>query len=232
MSTSAAPVDDVLKLACRAPSVHNTQPWRWRVRENRVDLYADLRRQRSTPTRNGVTWCSAAARRCTTSRSPPRRWAGGRGPPRARPDRRAPRGQHRARPRTAGPRRRRPPRRDPRPPHRPPTAHLLAGAPRTTERALHGRQPMGRTAAAGLRRDRQDTPRAAHPTRRHPAAPQPRLPQRARQRHRLLGQRRRPRRPHPPRGRRDVLGRTEPSLPQRRARRPGRSIPANPRTGC
>lgn len=45
MSTSAAPVDDVLELACRAPSVHNTQPWRWRVRENRVDLYADLRRQ-------------------------------------------------------------------------------------------------------------------------------------------------------------------------------------------
>jgi len=43
--TSAVPVDDLLELACRAPSVHNTQPWRWRVRENRVDLYADFRRQ-------------------------------------------------------------------------------------------------------------------------------------------------------------------------------------------
>ena len=42
--TSAPPVDDLLALACRAPSVHNTQPWSWRVRENRVDLYADLRR--------------------------------------------------------------------------------------------------------------------------------------------------------------------------------------------
>ncbi|NMI00326.1 Acg family FMN-binding oxidoreductase [Pseudonocardia acidicola] len=33
-----------LELACRAPSVHNSQPWRWRLGESRVDLYADLRR--------------------------------------------------------------------------------------------------------------------------------------------------------------------------------------------
>jgi hypothetical protein len=40
-----ASIDEILRLACRAPSVHNTQPWLWRVQENRVDLYADFRRQ-------------------------------------------------------------------------------------------------------------------------------------------------------------------------------------------
>ena len=39
------PVDDILTLACRAPSVHNTQPWRWRVHGDRLDLFADYRRQ-------------------------------------------------------------------------------------------------------------------------------------------------------------------------------------------
>jgi hypothetical protein len=38
-------VDLILTYACRAPSVHNTQPWTWRVREDRVDLYADVARQ-------------------------------------------------------------------------------------------------------------------------------------------------------------------------------------------
>lgn len=35
----------LVELACLAPSVHNTQPWRWRVRDNEVRLYADLDRQ-------------------------------------------------------------------------------------------------------------------------------------------------------------------------------------------
>jgi nitroreductase len=30
-----------LALACRAPSVHNTQPWRWRIGDRSVHLYAD-----------------------------------------------------------------------------------------------------------------------------------------------------------------------------------------------
>jgi len=42
---TAAAVDEVLEWACRAPSVHNTQPWVWRVDGTRVDLYADFRRQ-------------------------------------------------------------------------------------------------------------------------------------------------------------------------------------------
>ncbi len=30
-----------ITLACRAPSVHNTQPWRWRIGESSVHLFAD-----------------------------------------------------------------------------------------------------------------------------------------------------------------------------------------------
>jgi hypothetical protein len=43
--TDRPPVADILSLACRAPSVHNSQPWRWRAEGNRVDLFADYRRQ-------------------------------------------------------------------------------------------------------------------------------------------------------------------------------------------
>ena len=38
-------MDAILELACRAPSVHNTQPWTWRVYDTRVDLFADYSRQ-------------------------------------------------------------------------------------------------------------------------------------------------------------------------------------------
>ncbi|PFG95519.1 nitroreductase family protein [Saccharopolyspora erythraea NRRL 2338] len=33
-----------LALACRAPSVHNSQPWRWKLAEHSVQLYADRSR--------------------------------------------------------------------------------------------------------------------------------------------------------------------------------------------
>jgi nitroreductase len=42
---TAPPVDEILRYACRAPSVHNTQPWTWRVRGARIDLFADFKRQ-------------------------------------------------------------------------------------------------------------------------------------------------------------------------------------------
>ena len=41
----APPIDEILHHACRAPSVHNSQPWLWRVSGNQIDLFADLRRQ-------------------------------------------------------------------------------------------------------------------------------------------------------------------------------------------
>ncbi|MDX6584329.1 MAG: hypothetical protein QOI10_3513, partial [Solirubrobacterales bacterium] len=34
-----------LELAVRAPSLHNTQPWRWRVGDESVQLYLDQARQ-------------------------------------------------------------------------------------------------------------------------------------------------------------------------------------------
>lgn len=36
---------DAVEMAVRAPSVHNSQPWRWRIHRDRIDLYADTRRQ-------------------------------------------------------------------------------------------------------------------------------------------------------------------------------------------
>ena len=53
----------VVELACRAPSVHNTQPWSWRIGPDRIDLYADWSRQLlvSDPEgRNLVVSCGAA----------------------------------------------------------------------------------------------------------------------------------------------------------------------------
>ncbi|HVW44849.1 MAG TPA: NAD(P)H nitroreductase, partial [Amycolatopsis sp.] len=38
-------VETAVALACRAPSVHNTQPWQWRVGDRTVHLYADPERQ-------------------------------------------------------------------------------------------------------------------------------------------------------------------------------------------
>ena len=39
------PYEEIIGFACRAPSVHNTQPWLWRLRGDRVDLIADRSRQ-------------------------------------------------------------------------------------------------------------------------------------------------------------------------------------------
>src|SRR4051794_34221533 len=40
-----ATVEAVLAVAVRAPSIHNTQPWRWRLRGGVLDLVADRSRQ-------------------------------------------------------------------------------------------------------------------------------------------------------------------------------------------
>ena len=61
--TERPPFDDILTLACRAPSVHNTQPWRWRVHGDRLDLFADYRRQLvyADPTRRDLLVSCGAA---------------------------------------------------------------------------------------------------------------------------------------------------------------------------
>ncbi|MDJ0005398.1 hypothetical protein QM616_22000 [Rhodococcus fascians] len=39
-----AVVEMLVELACRAPSVHNSQPWRWTYSEHGLDLYTDTSR--------------------------------------------------------------------------------------------------------------------------------------------------------------------------------------------
>ncbi|MEV6218125.1 hypothetical protein [Nocardia sp. NPDC051833] len=52
-----------LELAVKAPSVHNTQPWRWQVGDGRVELYSDPARQLPVEDPDGqamVVSCGAA----------------------------------------------------------------------------------------------------------------------------------------------------------------------------
>lgn len=56
-------VTTAIDLATRAPSVHNTQPWRWRIGDRSVHLYADPERQVSATDpdqRDLVLSCGAA----------------------------------------------------------------------------------------------------------------------------------------------------------------------------
>ncbi|HEX5407297.1 MAG TPA: nitroreductase [Pseudonocardiaceae bacterium] len=52
-----------LEVACRAPSVHNTQPWRWMIADHSVHLFADRTRRLPVIDHDGrelVTSCGAA----------------------------------------------------------------------------------------------------------------------------------------------------------------------------
>jgi hypothetical protein len=62
-SPRTAQVREIVELACRAPSVHNTQPWIWHATGTRLELHADRSRQlaHSDPEgRNLVLSCGAA----------------------------------------------------------------------------------------------------------------------------------------------------------------------------
>jgi hypothetical protein len=61
--TDNPPTRDIVQLACRAPSVHNTQPWTWRVEGSNVDLFADYTRQLvyADPTRRDLMVSCGAA---------------------------------------------------------------------------------------------------------------------------------------------------------------------------
>ncbi len=57
------PVTAAVEQALRAPSVHNTQPWRWRVDHDTIDLFADTGRQLSATDpdrRDALLSCGAA----------------------------------------------------------------------------------------------------------------------------------------------------------------------------
>ncbi|MGO9697510.1 MAG: Acg family FMN-binding oxidoreductase [Mycobacterium sp.] len=60
----------VLTLASRAPSVHNTQPWRWRVDAASLHLHADARRQLPNTDPDGrdlILSCGAALHHCVVA---------------------------------------------------------------------------------------------------------------------------------------------------------------------
>ena len=60
---ATAALADAATLAGSAPSIHNTQPWRWRVRADTAELYAEPTRQLSTTDPSGrlmVISCGAA----------------------------------------------------------------------------------------------------------------------------------------------------------------------------
>ncbi|TGD87948.1 NAD(P)H nitroreductase [Mycolicibacterium sp. CH28] len=60
----------VLTLASQAPSVHNSQPWHWRVGPRSLDLYADPSRHlpRTDPDRRDMlVSCGAALHHCTVA---------------------------------------------------------------------------------------------------------------------------------------------------------------------
>lgn len=47
-TAATTPMDALIHaatVAAQAPSIHNTQPWRWRIHDNTADLYADTSRQ-------------------------------------------------------------------------------------------------------------------------------------------------------------------------------------------
>ena len=61
--TDASDVRTALELAARAPSLHNSQPWKWRYDDNTIHLYADFGRwllATDTATRDLVLSCGAA----------------------------------------------------------------------------------------------------------------------------------------------------------------------------
>ena len=66
-TTSQAPrrvkiFEEAVHLACRAPSYHNSQPWRWVVTSDSVQLFVDTDRLVATDTtgRQAVICCGAA----------------------------------------------------------------------------------------------------------------------------------------------------------------------------
>ena len=69
-SPDAGTLQTVLALASRAPSVHNTQPWRWLVGAERLHLYSDANRQlpnTDPDCRDLMLSCGAALNHCVVA---------------------------------------------------------------------------------------------------------------------------------------------------------------------
>jgi len=63
-------ITDALRLACRAPSLHNSQPWRWVLEGDSLHLFVDLDRSFAELTARVERQSSAAAWCLTTCGSP------------------------------------------------------------------------------------------------------------------------------------------------------------------
>ncbi len=66
----AGTIETVLMLAGRAPSVHNTQPWRWRVDAASLHLYSEAARQLPNTDPDGrdlMVSCGSALHHCTVA---------------------------------------------------------------------------------------------------------------------------------------------------------------------
>jgi nitroreductase len=66
----AGTIRTVLALASRAPSVHNTQPWRWLVGAERLHLYSDVSRHLPNTDPDGrdlILSCGAALNHCVVA---------------------------------------------------------------------------------------------------------------------------------------------------------------------
>jgi hypothetical protein len=65
-----ATVRELVRLACRAPSVHNTQPWHWVVTDHEIRLHADTGRQLTYADADGrdlTVSCGAALHQLTVA---------------------------------------------------------------------------------------------------------------------------------------------------------------------
>ena len=63
MMTDTKVVTTAVELACRAPSLHNSQPWRWVASGASVDLFVDPRRTMTSTDRSpreAIISCGAA----------------------------------------------------------------------------------------------------------------------------------------------------------------------------
>ena len=166
-STRLVPVETlhrIVEIATRAPSVHNTQPWRWRGGSHTLELYADTSRQlpahRSRraqphpqlrcgtaprPGRGGGARVADPGARATRTRTAPTCWPASTCPPApARHGRRDARGPGPA-------------------VHRPAALHRVAGAGGAAVPPRADRQPLGRACRRPDRRVRALHRRAARP---------------------------------------------------------------------
>jgi nitroreductase len=75
LGLSPEQVNTLLTAAGQAPSLHNSQPWRFRLRPRSIELHAGLDRQLPVADPDGRELRLACGARCSTCGWPCRAWA-------------------------------------------------------------------------------------------------------------------------------------------------------------